>query len=82
MPNVLVRDLRPDVHTELQRRAAQRGVSLQQYLAVELERLATLPSRDDVLARLDQRQGGHLDPAEVVEAVRAGRGDSIRPEAT
>jgi len=75
MPSVLVRDIDPDVHAELQRRAAQEGKSLQQFLAGELQRLALTPSRQDVLDRIGQRRGGRLDPADVVEAVRAGRDD-------
>ena len=54
MPNVLVRDVPEDVHTALQRRAEQRGQSLQQYLAGELRRLAERPSVDEVLDRIER----------------------------
>lgn len=60
MPNVLVRDLPEDVHAALQRRAAQRGQSLQQYLASELKRLADRPSLDEVLDRIDRHRGGSV----------------------
>jgi len=60
MPNVLVRDLPEDVHAELQRRAEQRGQSLQQYLATELKRLAEKATLQDVLARIQQRRGGEV----------------------
>jgi plasmid stability protein len=60
MPNVLVRDVPEDVHTALQRRAEQRGQSLQQYLAGELRRLAERPSVDEVLDRIERRSGGQV----------------------
>jgi hypothetical protein len=60
MPNVLVRDLSDDVHAALQRRAEQRGQSLQQYLASELTRLAERPTISDVLDRIERRRGGRV----------------------
>lgn len=60
MPNVLVRDVPEDVHTALQRRAEQRGQSLQQYLAGELRRLAQRPSVDEVLDRIERHSGGQV----------------------
>lgn len=60
MANVLVRDLPEEVHAELQRRAEQRGQSLQQYLAAELKRLAEKPTLQDVLERIEQRRGGEI----------------------
>lgn len=60
MPNVLVRDVPEDVHTALQRRAEQRGQSLQQYLAGELRRLAERPSVDEVLDGIERRRGGRV----------------------
>jgi plasmid stability protein len=60
MPNVLVRDIPDDVHAALQRRAEQRGQSLQQFLAAELRRLAERPAIDDVLDRIDRRRGGRV----------------------
>ncbi len=58
MPNVLVRDLPDDVHAKLQARAAERGQSLQQYLAGEMRRLAERPTMDEVLGRIATRRGG------------------------
>jgi len=60
MPNVLVRDVPEGVHTALQRRAEQRGQSLQQYLAGELRRLAERPSVDEVLDRIERHSGGRV----------------------
>ena len=58
MPNILVRDVPDDVHGALQRRAEQRGQSLQQYLASDLSRLVERPTADEVLARAARRTGG------------------------
>jgi len=60
MPNLLVRDIPDDVHAELQRRAEQRGQSLQQYLAGELSRLAAKPLLADLLDRVETRRGGRV----------------------
>ena len=66
MPNVLVRNLPDDVHAELQRRAESAGQSLQQYLVVELTRLATTPTIADVLERIRRHRGGRVGFDEVV----------------
>lgn len=67
MPNLLVRDVPDAVHVALQRRAKQRGQSLQQYLAGELKRLAEKPSLDEVLDRIGGRRGGRVGFAQAVE---------------
>lgn len=73
MPNVLVRDLPDDVHAELQRRAEQRGQSLQQYLAGELGRLASRPELDEVLDRIGRRRGGRVGLERASEDLAADR---------
>lgn len=73
MPNVLVRDLPADVHAELQRRAAQAGQSLQQFLIVELTRLSATPTVADLFARVERRRGGRMPLADAVAHVEAGR---------
>jgi len=67
MPNILVRDIPDDVHATLQRRAEQRGQSLQQYLAGELKRLAERPSMAEVLDRIERRRGGRVGLGQAVE---------------
>jgi plasmid stability protein len=67
MPNILVRNIPDDVHATLQRRAEQRGQSLQQYLAGELKRLAERPSMAAVLDRIERRRGGRVGLAQAVE---------------
>ena len=67
MPNVLVRSLPDDVHDELLRRAEAAGRSLQQYLTIELTRLARTPTVDEVLARISRREGGKVGLAQAAE---------------
>lgn len=67
MPNVLVRDVPEEVHASLQRRAGQRGQSLQQYLTAELRRLAERPSLDEVLDRIERHRGGRVGLAQAVQ---------------
>lgn len=55
-----MRDLSEQTHSELTRRAQQRGQSLQQYLTDELTRLAAQPTLEDVLRRIESRQSGSV----------------------
>ena len=73
MPNVLVRDIPAEVHSKLQRRAEQRGQSLQQYLASELRRLAEKPPLDEVLDRISRRRGGRVGLKQAAEDVAEER---------
>lgn len=74
MPNVLVRDVPDDVHSQLQRRADERGQSLQQYLAGELRRLAERPTMDEVLARIARRRGGQVGLEQALVDLASERG--------
>jgi hypothetical protein len=78
VPNVLIRELPEDVHTELARRAAQRGQSLQQYLVAELTRLMTIPTLDEVLDRIERRGGGRRGPGGFQAAMEALEGERSR----
>ena len=60
MPNILVRDLPPDVHAALQRKAEQRHQSLQQYLTSELRQLAERRQVSDVLDGIEAHAGGRV----------------------
>lgn len=71
--NVLIRDIPAEVHAALQRRAEQRGQSLQQYLAGELTRLAQRPTLEDLLKRVDGRRGGRVGFDQAVEDLAAER---------
>ena len=73
MRNVLVRDVPDEVHARLQARAAERGQSLQQYLAGEMRRLAERPTMDEVLARVAARRGGAVGLVQAVADLAAER---------
>lgn len=67
MSNILVRNLPDDVHAALQRKAEKRHQSLQQYLTVELRRLAERRQLDDVLDDIEQRHGGRVGLSAAVD---------------
>ncbi|MEZ7756106.1 hypothetical protein O5Y58_11395 [Microbacterium paraoxydans] len=74
MPNVLIRDLDPGVHSVLAARARERGQSLQQYLSTELARLASRPTLSEFLSRrARQPEMTALTPESIVAAVHEGR---------
>lgn len=73
MPNVLVRDIPPDVHAALQRRAEARGQSLQQYLSMELARLVQKPPLDEVLDRIGRHRSGQVGLRRSVNDLRDER---------
>jgi hypothetical protein len=77
MPNVQIRDVPDDVHEALLRRAKQSGQSLQQFLAAQLALIATTPTVDEILDRLERRrQMGRLSAESAIaalEEVRARR---------
>jgi len=77
MPNVLIRDVPDDVHAELVHRASNAGQSLQLYLKTELERLARVPTLEQVLARIEADGGdsdiGFARAAELVREARDSR---------
>jgi len=73
MPNVLIRDLDPAVHSVLSARADARGQSLQQYLTAELTHLASRPTLPEMLAELEQRPPQHIPREAILKAIRDGR---------
>jgi antitoxin FitA len=60
------------LHRKLKARAAQAGMSLSDYLRAEIERLAALPSMEEMLERLRQLPPIHprRSPAEIIRAER------------
>jgi hypothetical protein len=73
MPNVQVRDVPPEVHEALLRRAESAGQSLQQFLAGQLVAIAATPTIDDVLDRIERRSKGDLSASEAIAAIDAER---------
>lgn len=71
MADLLIRDLNPEAHRELKRRADRAGQSLQSYVAQLLQAHVARPALVDWLAQLDE-----LEPVRDVsgaEAVSAAR---------
>jgi plasmid stability protein len=52
---VQIRNVPDALHRKLKVRAAQAGMTLSDYLLAEIERLAALPTREEMLARLHGR---------------------------
>ncbi len=73
MPSVQVRDVPEETHRELLRRAERAGQSLQQYLAAQLEIIATTPTLDEVLDRIEHRHKGTVTAADAVAALEDQR---------
>ena len=72
MGNVQIRNVPPDLHRALKRRALDEGLSLSDYLLRVMEREASRPTRREVLARLAALPRLELGE-ETVEAVRSQR---------
>jgi antitoxin FitA len=68
MPRMVqVRNVPDALHRKLKTRAAEAGQTLSDYLLAELERLATRPTRDEMLAKLHSRRRVTLKtPAAIV----------------
>jgi plasmid stability protein len=73
MSNILIRDVPADIHAELQRRAERDGRSLQQYLLIELKNLTDRPTMDEVLDRIESRDGFELGFDQAVTYIAEGR---------
>jgi len=69
---IQIRNVPEDLHRALRVRAAQAGTSLSDYLLAELRRIAELPTRACLLARISSRPSVHMRP-KAAEAVRAER---------
>ena len=73
MPNVQIREVPEEVHSELVRRAEAAGQSLQQYLSAQLASMVSAPTIDDVIARIERRSKGRVSRSEAIEAVEGER---------
>jgi antitoxin FitA len=69
MPSVQIKNVPPDVHGVLRRRAAAAGQSLQDYLLARLTEQARHETLDEVLARAGGRAGGSVPPSFAVEVL-------------
>ena len=73
MPTMQIKNLPPDVHRTFQRRAAEAGQSLQEYMLARLTEEARTPTLEELFARVGQRSGGSLSLENVVEGIREDR---------
>jgi antitoxin FitA len=73
MPSIQIKNVPPDVHRVLKRRAAEEGMSLQEYLLAKLSEEARQPTLSEFLERVGQRTGGRMSLKEAVEYIRADR---------
>jgi len=72
---IQVRDVRPELHAELVRRAKLRGMSLTAYLEEILEREVARPPADEVFDRIEARgRLGTLTTDAIVGMIREMRG--------
>ena len=60
MPSVQIKNVPPDVHKTLRRRADEAGQSLQAYLLSTLEEQASRPTVKELFDRAGRRTGGKL----------------------
>jgi hypothetical protein len=73
--HVQIRNVPEVVHRRLKARAAQRGQSLSEYLLGEIERIAELPTLEEVLARIASREPVDDPDIDPVAVIRAARGE-------
>ena len=76
MPAMIqIRHVPDALHRKLKARAAREGKSLSDYLLLEIERLAELPTVEEMKDRLARRSRVDLDPssAEMIRAERNAR---------
>lgn len=55
MSNIQIRNVPPELHRTLKERAAKAGMSLSDYLLVEIKRIAALPTFEEMTERLRKR---------------------------
>ena len=73
MKTLQVRNLPDETHAVLRRRAAEAGMSLQEYLLATLNELAARPTVGEVLARAGGRSGGRASFDAAASHLRAER---------
>lgn len=69
---IQIRNVPDAVHRTIKARAAQAGMTLSDFLLTEIQRVAALPTRDEMLARLHTRKRVRLrtPAAEIIRAER------------
>ena len=77
MVDILIRDVKPETHATLKKRAAEAGASLEQYLRDVLDRAAAM-TPEEFLAfvrrmRAASAKGGPRDKRDSLELIREDR---------
>jgi len=75
MPMVQIRNVSDELHRELEARAALAGMSVSEYLLMELRRFLERPTRQELLRRLARRtpERPRPPPADAVRTERKRR---------
>jgi plasmid stability protein len=77
MVMIQIRNVPPDLHERLKQRAASKGMNLSDYLKRELDRIASIPTNEELFAEIEaDRQAGRLIATsrdEILDAIREGR---------
>jgi antitoxin FitA len=73
MPSIQIKNVPPDVHHVLRRRAAEAGMSLQEYLLAELTDQARRPTLEEVLEEAGRDSGGSVPIDFAVRVIREDR---------
>ena len=72
MTSVQIRNVSPETHRRLTELADGKGMSLSEYLRLELERIAALPTWEEIGRRMD-RYRVDLEPGLAAELIREDR---------
>ena len=73
MGMIQIRDVPDDVHRTLKARAAMRGMTLSDYLRLEIERVARTPTAEELDERIRTRGRARVSASEILKARDAGR---------
>jgi antitoxin FitA len=77
MGHIQIRNVPDDVHRTLKARAAQKGMSLSDYLLAQVTELARLPTLEEMTERLRKRPRVRL-PRSAAEIIREERDERER----
>lgn len=75
--NIQVKSVPDDVHAVLRRRAAEAGMSLQEFLQGHLKQFADQPTLAETFARIKMRTGGRLSPEQALRFIHEERGGRL-----
>jgi plasmid stability protein len=74
VPSIQIKNVPPDVHRTLRRRAAEAGMSLQEYLLAELTERARQPTLEEIFRDIEREATGvRVDMDEIVRLIREDR---------